>query len=177
MGAEASGRTLQTSPPTPDLRAQRRARALRRFGLIALTALIGCAMAGLLGVRTRTVRAEAAGWRLAVTYGAVSRAGLATPWTVEVHRPDGLDGPVTIATTADYFDLFDENGLDPDPASATWEHGRIVWTFEAPETGPLVVDFDARIEPGAQAGRSARTAVLVDGRAVVEVGYRTRLMP
>jgi hypothetical protein len=43
----------------------------------------------------------------------------------------GFNGPVTIATTGDYFDLFVENGLDPDPEAATTSGDLLIWEFGA----------------------------------------------
>jgi hypothetical protein len=96
---------------------------------------------------------------------------------VEVRKRGGFDGPITLATTGDYLDMFDENGLDPDPSSSTATEDLIVWEFEPPSGDTLTVSFDARLEPAVQVGRSGETAVLVDGRSVVRVAYTTRVMP
>ena len=155
----------------------KRARAARRVGLAALFAFLALGAANVFGVRSAVVSASRGGYDLTVTYGAMSRAGLATPWAVEVRREGGFDGPVTLATTYDYFDLFDENGLDPDPSAVTTDGERIIWVFEPPPGEILSISFDARISPAVQVGKSAETSVLVGGRSVVGVRYTTGVMP
>ena len=105
-------------------------------------------------------------------YGTVSRPALATPFEIEMTRPGGFDGPVTVAVTSSYLAMWDENGLDPSPAEETATAEETLWTFEPPAGEVLAIMFDARIEPGAQSGRSGRVAVLdEDGTEIV--GGRT----
>jgi hypothetical protein len=112
-----------------------------------------------------------------VTYGQVSRGGLATPWSFEVHRPGGFDGPITVATKTSFLDMFDENGFDPEPSSMTATPDEVIWEFEPPEGDTLGVSLDARIEPGVHWAREGETSVLVDGRKVVTARYKTWVMP
>ena len=103
-----------------DLLRIRRARIFRRLFMAAAVRLPRrSACAGQLGVLSRTTTAQGGGYELTVTYGQVSRGGLATPWSFEVHRPGGFDGPITVSTTSSYLDLFDENGFDPEPSTST----------------------------------------------------------
>ena len=137
---------------------------------------------GLLGVRSADVRATGDDYELKVHYGRITRPGLATPWSVEVRRLDGdpIDEELVVATTASYFDMFDENGLDPDPDASTADGDRTIWRFDAPDppTDLLEITYDARIEPGVQRGMLARTALLDDeGNEVVAVTYRTTVLP
>lgn len=173
----AGARAVPTEPSAVPLRRVRRWRAGRRLFATGLAVFLALGLLGVLGVRSAEVEAAADGYELTVAYTAVSRPGLATPWSVEVRRAGGFDEPITLATTSAYFDLFDENGLDPDPATATQDAERVYWTFEPPPGEVLAVSFDARIEPAAQSGQPATTAVLVDWQAVVSVDYRTRVMP
>jgi hypothetical protein len=160
------------------LRRLRRSRAARRIILAALALFVGLGGSGLLGVRSGSVTASGDGYRLTVTYPRVSRPGLASPWNVEVEHAGGFgQDPVTLGTTADYFHLFDENGLDPDPSAGFSRGDLLVWEFEPPVGDTLQISFDARIGPAVQSGLTGRTVVLVDGRVVVEVIYRTSVMP
>ena len=87
-------------------------------GCLALVVVV--ALVGLLGVKSATTSTRMAdGTEVEVEYGRITRPGLATPWAITVNRPGGFDGPITVRSTSSYFDLFDENGLDPDPAAAT----------------------------------------------------------
>jgi hypothetical protein len=149
----------------------------RRLGIGVLGVFLALGALNTFGVRSDHVSASGGGYELTVTFAAVSRPGLATPWNVEVRHPGGFDGPITIATTLDYLNMFDENGLDPDPSSSTATEEVVIWEFEPPDGDTLGISFDARLEPAVQSGRSGKTAVLVDGEAVVRVGYTTRVMP
>lgn len=142
-----------------------------------LTVFVGLGASGFLGVRTASVTASAEGYRLTVVYPGVSRPGLASPWEVVVQHAGGFSAPVTVGTTAGYFDLFDENGLDPDPSAAFNRGDLLVWEFDPPTGDTLMISFDARLEPAVQSGLSGRTVVFVGERAVVEVTYTTRVMP
>lgn len=148
---------------------------------VAITLFLLFGALGAYGVRHREVSASGGGFELSVRYPTITRGGLASVWSVEVRTADGapLDGPVVLATTADYFDLFDENGLDPDPAAAMSDGENIVWEFEpADGANAISVGFDARIEPAVQfTTKSATTTLLVDGEPVASVTYRTRVMP
>jgi hypothetical protein len=150
---------------------------VRRVGIGVLALFLGLGAINVFGVRSDRVSASGGGFDLTVTYAAMSRPGLATPWEVEVRNQGGFDGPVTIATTGEYLDMFDENGLDPDPSSSTATADLVIWEFEPPDGETLTVSFDARLEPAVQVGRTGETSVLVDGKSVVRVGYTTRVMP
>jgi hypothetical protein len=168
---------VPTAPDEPNLLPSRRARALRRLFMTLLVAFLAFGMVGGLGVRSRTTTVQGGGYELTVTYGQVSRPGLATPWSFEIHRPGGFEGPVTVSSTTSYLDLFDENGFDPEPSKATADPETVIWEFEPPDGDTLAVSLDARIEPGAQWGRTGQTSVLVDGKPVVTARYKTWVMP
>jgi hypothetical protein len=144
---------------------------------VCFAVIVVVALSGLLGVRTRTTWTRLGdGTTIEVRYGWITRPGLATPWSITVHRAGGFDGQIVVRTTNSYFELFDENGLDPDPASATQDADELIWAFEPPSGDTFTLSFDARIEPGAQWGRDATTVVEVDG-ARGAVSYRTWVMP
>lgn len=168
---------VPTTPEETDLARARRARTVRRIFLTLLAAFIALGAAGRLGVRSATVTAKGGGYELTVTYGQVTRPGLPTPWSFMVRRPGGFDAPVTVATTSKYLDLFDENGFDPQPSSSTATEKYLIWEFDPPPGDTLAVSLDARLEPGAQWGRSGETAVLEDGKPVVTARYHTWVMP
>jgi hypothetical protein len=168
---------VPTAPAEPNLLPSRRARFLRRLFMGALVVFLAVGLTGRLGVRTRSMTVRGGGYDLTVTYGQVSRAGLATPWSLVIRYPGGFDGPVTVSTNTKYLDLFDENGLDPEPTRSTSTPEAVIWEFDPPAGDTLFVTLDARIEPGAQWGRTGETSVLVDGKAAVTARYKTWVMP
>jgi hypothetical protein len=155
----------------------RRGRLGRRLGTAAIAVFVAAGLVGVFGVRTGSVSASGGGYRLTVEYPAVARAGLDTLWRVTVHHPGGFDGPITIATTADYFDIFETQGFYPGPSDETVDGDRYLQTFEPPTGDTFVLTFDAYVQPASQTGRTATTAVVVGGRDAVSVSYRTRLVP
>jgi hypothetical protein len=149
-----------------------------RTAIVALLLVIVIAGAlGLLGVRSTTVTATSGGYTLSVTYAWIARAGLDVPWSVELHRDGGFDGPVTVAVTGEYFDIYEEQGLDPEPATQTADAQAVYWTFDPPPGDTLGIDFDAYIQPASQWGASGTVAVLEGGQRVVSVGFTTALVP
>ena len=113
--------------------------------------------AGLLGVHSTTQPGSGGGYEVTVEYAAVARAGLDVPWKVQVRRAGGFDGPVTLAVTADYFDIYEEQGLDPQPTAESSDGTYLYWTFDPPPVGDqLAVDFDAYIQPSSQLGLKRR---------------------
>jgi hypothetical protein len=155
----------------------RRGRMLRRLGMALLVAFVACGALGLFGVKTRSVSASGGGYDLTVEYPGVSRAGLDSLWRVTVHRAGGFDGPITLATTAGYFDIFETQGFYPGPTDETVDGGRYVQTFTQPAGDTFVVTFDAYVQPASQRGRTATTSLVAGGADVVGVRYRTRLVP
>lgn len=131
----------------------------------------------MLGVRSGHVSASSGEYVLNVTYPSVARLGLAIIWKLEVRAPGGFDGPITVATTRSYFEIFDENGVYPAPASESVRGEMLVWEFDPPEGNALVVTLDHRIEPSYRGGRRAETMILDGDRVVARVQYRTLVLP
>jgi hypothetical protein len=150
---------------------------LQRLGVILLVSVVLMGLLGVFGMRTRSVSAEADGYQLTVVYSAVSRAGIDTPWRVVVHHPGGFDRPVTLATTADYFDIFEAQGFRPTPSAETATGEYLFQEYDPPPGEELRVDFDAYIQPASQRGQRASTVLIVDGREITRVSYRTVLFP
>jgi len=147
-------------------------------GCIGLLMLLG--LLGLFGVRSSVATASGNGLSIAVTHAAITRPGLATPFSVEVRSEDGspLPASVTLRVDSAYLALFDENGLDPEPSSSFADAEWTWWSFDIPpEAGVLEFSFDARLEPAVQRGRGATTAVEIDGREMVAVEFDTWVMP
>jgi hypothetical protein len=150
--------------------------------VVALVIFLGLGLLGLYGVRTKEASATGGGYELTVTYTSVTRPGLATPWSAEIRRPGGFgDGEelISLAVSASYFDAFDENGLDPDPAESVNDGERTIWRFDPPPGDTMTVSFDARLQPDVQLTRVEGTASVLDasGAAVATVDFRTLVLP
>jgi hypothetical protein len=149
----------------------------RRAMLTAMALVVLVALTSLLGVHTSTARASGHGYTLSLRYPWVARAGLDVEWQATVTHPGGFGKEVTLAVTADYFDIFETQGFHPDPSDETRDGHTLYLTFEAPPGNTFVVYYDAYIQPASQQGKSARLAVLDAGKPVVSLAYRTRLLP
>jgi hypothetical protein len=171
-------------PGTPDVARDLRGRrvlygatSLVLAVIVLLAVLDGVGVTEAYGVATDHVRDEGGGCALDVRYSTVSRPALATPFEIEVRRPGGFDGPVSVAVSHEYLRIWDENGLYPTPSSETTMGGWLVWEFAPPLGDTLRLTYDGRIEPGAQRGQSGAVAVLEDDVPVLDVEFRTRLRP
>lgn len=150
---------------------------LRRAFLTLLLCLVLTGLAGLLGVHSTTSRASEGGWDLSLRHAGVARPGLDVPWEVTVTHPGGFDSDIVLAVTADYFDIFETQGFVPEPSDDTRDGSTRYLTFAAPPGDVFTVSYDAYIQPASQSGRSGTLSVVVDGRPMASVDFRTVLMP
>ena len=160
-----------------DTRRLRRARSLRRLSLALLVAFVVAGALSLLGGRSSTVEARGGGYELRVTYETVSRPGRDANWTVEIRHPGGFTGPIRLATSSSYLDLFDQSQVWPDPRSSTREGGRTIWEFDPPDADVLQVTLDAQFEQESMGRHRGLTAILEGGAEAAEVGYRSVVLP
>ncbi len=145
---------------------------------VILVAVVAAGLFGVFDPRHTTQDATGAGFRLAVEHPSQSRLGLPVRWEVEVSTLDGSPMPeqITLATTSAYFELFDENGFDPQPRSASNDGELTFSTFQTvPGSSTFSTSFDGRVQPSWQMGVEAVTALIVEGARVAEVTYETRL--
>ena len=174
------GPTLDPGSTLDDVRDEsgnRRGQRARRVAMAALTGSVALGLVGFFGVRTSTVSASRGGYELTVEYPRVARAGLDASWRVTVRHEGGFDGPITIATSADYFDIFEHQAFYPGPSEETADADRLVLTFAEPAGDTFSLTFDAYVQPASQRGRTATTALVAGDRDVVSVRYRTWLAP
>lgn len=180
MSDEPGAGTLSTAPEGDTLRVARRGRWFRRLFSVVLVAFLAAALAGVFGIRSGEVEAAGGGYELTVSYAEVTRPGLTTPWTIEVRHPGGFPtGLVTVATTSEYADAFEQLQPDPEPVESISDGSRTIWSFQPPAGGDTVaVSLSGRIDPSLQlVTKRAVTSVLVDGAPVVSVRYRTYVTP
>lgn len=175
-----AGAWPDTLPPPPGEGWLTFERALRLVAVTVMLSVVVAASVGLLGVRSRSASGEAGGVEATVEYAHVARPGLAAPFSVTVASRDGtaLPSSLEVAVGLDYMGLFDENGLDPQPASEHTDSGDLVWSFEVPQgVDEFAVSFDGRIEPAVQWRRSGRVVVTVGDRQVADVAITTWVAP
>jgi hypothetical protein len=166
-------------------RALRRRRLLHRVTLGALATVIGLAVLDVLdvfdayGVDKGEVEAVGGdGTTLIVEYPAVTRPALASPFRVRVERAEGFDGPITIAISRPWIEMWDENGLYPSPSAETGDGEWVEWEFDPPD-GPVFETFyDARLEPARQESQDGVVELRDDDGAVLAaVAFTTRVRP
>lgn len=171
---------VQTLPDAPSLERQRRARLLRRVFLTLLALFVLAAFTGVWGVRSSRASASEEGWTLKVHFARTTRAGLAVPLTWDVAKEGGFpEDKVVVRITQNYFALFDENGIDPEPSSS-WSDGEYVyWEFDAEPGGEVMhITADTRTGSGVQlTQKHAESAVFVDDRALATVKLKTLVLP
>lgn len=177
MNAAKQRSPISTEPEEQSPTSLARTKVLRRLGTALLCLLLLAAALGFLGVKTATAVQEGGGYRIEVTYGKIVRPGLAVPWQLEISKPGGFDGPITVAVNSSYFEMFDENGFSPDPSSSTSTADQEIWEFDPPDGETLLVSLDARIEPGVQWGKVGKASVLVEGVPAVTVSFKTWVVP
>lgn len=150
----------------------------RRVGFLVLLLVVLAGLFGFLGDRTGVVEGPAAdGHRLRLEYAATSRPGMGVPFTIQLTRPEGLDPEVTLALTGDYLELYDTHGWYPEPTDQTRDGEWVYLTFATEGQPEMVISYDAYIQPNAVRPRSGQLAVVVDGRPVDPLSFRTVLFP
>lgn len=108
----------------------------------------------------------------------VSRPGLATPFEMRVRRDGGFEGPVLVAVTHDYYDLFLISSMRP-AAEAEWTAGDLlIWRFGQPDGDLLTVKLDARVRAGRHRSAGGIVAVIDRrGEIVVDTEIETFIVP
>ncbi|HEX6222368.1 MAG TPA: hypothetical protein VF115_14855 [Acidimicrobiia bacterium] len=153
---------------------------LRLVTIGAVWVLVLAAGVGLLGVRTAETSASGQGYEMTVTYAAVTRPGLATPFSIEIRTSDGsaLPPELTVRISSDYLAIFDDNGMEPLPAESFNTEEWTWWTFTVPDgQESLIVDLDARLEPAVQWGRSGEAVLELDGEDAVSAEFTSKVAP
>ena len=149
----------------------------RRLAIGFLTLVVVAGASGWLGVRSWTARAEGSGYQLTLTYPRVARSGLDVAWELRLEHPGGFDGPITIAVSADYFDIFEFQGMHPEPSDETGDADFIYLTFQPPDGDVFTTSLDTYVQPSSQIGRDAVAKAIIDGSTVAQVSYSTWLVP
>ena len=149
----------------------------RRIALAVLLVIVVSALTSWLGVHSQTVTTTNDGYRLSLDYPRVARAGLDIPWILTLSHDGGFQGPVTVALTADYYDIFEFQGMHPEPSAQRSDGNLVYLTFDPPRGDVLRVSLDTYVQPASQIGRDATVQAIVQGRTVAQVHYSTLLVP
>jgi len=161
------------------IRRRRRVYWVTTAAVVAVVALgVLDAFAPLLGVDAKSVTSRTSdGVVLSVEYPALTRPALASPFAIEVTDPVGFDGPIELAVSRPWIEIWDENGFYPTPSSETGDDRWVVWEFDPPDGNTFRFFYDARLEPARQSG--VRGAVeLRDGEQVLaSVEFETEVRP
>ena len=169
----------ETLPTVRDLGSARRSHRWRQIGIAVLALWVIVGATGYLGVHSSTRTASGSdGWHMTFTYPTVARAGLDVPERLVITQDGGFTSDaITVAINGSWFDMFETQGLWPEPSSETRARDNVYLTFDAPAGDTLTIDYDAYIQPASQQGKSARIAVLDHDVPVVWLDYRTHLFP
>src|ERR1044072_5861438 len=89
----------------------------RRLFLSVLLVVVLTGARGLLGVRSSTSSTAAGGYTLRAVAASVARAELDVPWQVTVTHAGGFGKTITLAVTGDYFDIYETQGVTPEPSA------------------------------------------------------------
>jgi hypothetical protein len=161
----------------PDLAHGRRRLVLRSLALSGFSLFVLAGLFGFLGVRTdHRQAAGASGFEVDLTYPRIARPALAVPFAVRVTGLADLEGDVVVRVRSSYLDMFDENGMSPEPVEETDDGEWVTWVFESPPEDTLEVSLDTRVEPGVQWGRDGAVIVRV-GDDEARIDFRTWIAP
>lgn len=149
----------------------------RRVFIVLMLLFVIAGVTGLLGTRSATKTATEGDYTVSVQYARIARAGLDVPWQVTVTRAGGFSGPITLAVSAQYFDIFESQGFSPEPSDETATGDTLYLTFDKPPGDTLQVSYDIYVQPSSQEGHSGQVSVIAGGRPVATVGFTTTLVP
>jgi hypothetical protein len=165
-----------------EVETSRSARTASRAFVAVLLVVCVAGGVGLLGGHTSRAAAAGRGYDLHLSYPGTTRPGLDALWELTVVHPRGFAGPITLAVTASYFDLFETQGFYPTPSETTRDDAYVYLTFSPPPDGDtFAVMFDAYtqpyIEPSRLLSNDATVAVVDDGKRVAAIHYSTFVLP
>lgn len=167
------GDSTLASVPSPPARTP----VIRRIVVAVLTVIVLAAATGFLGVRSGTLRASGDGYEMTLDYATIARAGLDVPFDVTLTHAGGFDSEIVLAMTSDYFDIFEHQGLTPQPDSETTEGAMDYLTFLAPKGDEFRMGFDIYIQGSSQHGASGEVWLVVDDAPLLRLSFTTVVLP
>jgi len=153
-------------------------RGATRAGLLLLVLIVVAGAIGLLGPRKGTTSDSGSGYRLDVTYPAITRAGEPAPLHLRVRSAAGFHGPIQVALCDEFFDGLDFQNWYPNPSGETGDSSQLLYEFDPPDGDVFEASLDARSAPGAFGDiEDCTVSVLDDDEEQVSVSFRTWRMP
>ena len=149
----------------------------RRVGTLILALFIVSGASGFLGDSTETKTSQQAGFTLELEYPQRTRSGLDVPWELQISSEDPLPAEITIAVTADYFNIFEHQGLDPEAISQTADPHMEYWTFKTPGGNTLSISIDHYVEPGVMRGASGTVGLYIAEELIAPIDFTTHMLP
>jgi hypothetical protein len=149
----------------------------RRLFLLLVFLLVVAGLCGFLGVRDATASASGGGYGLSLHYPRIARAGLDVPWEATVTHEGGFSGPIVLEVTGDYFEIFESQGVSPEPSKETQDGTWWRLTFDPPAGDTFVLTFDIYVQPASQIGRGGTLRVLDGGVPAASLDFHTFLLP
>ena len=174
-----SAAMISTMPEERHAGEVRRARNLRRVGLVVLSLFVLAGAVGVLGTHTSTTTVRGGGYEMTVTYPRISRPGHAVRVQVEVFKDGGFgQEPVQLRYATDWLEMFDENAFTPAPDAETAGPGYTEDEFLPPRGEVFVMTVDTRVEPARQRGEDGWFSVVgKDGQPVLTAHVDTWIWP
>jgi hypothetical protein len=142
-----------------------------------LVALVAAGAIGLMGIRSRSVAGQAAGYSMALTYPYTERSSQPIRWILTVRHAGGFAGDVDVAIEQSYLDLLDLNDIQPAPSDSRTQGSLVVWTFTKPTGDVLRVTIDAIIQANAHLGAGGRVSLMRGTTPLLTLSYRTWVAP
>jgi hypothetical protein len=169
---------IPTAADVPDTSRGATERWWTRAGLLLMALVVVAGATGLLGTRTATTRATAAGKVLTVTYPVISRSGQPSPLHIRITSDTGFGKTIRIAMCDDLFDHLDFQNWYPNPSKETGDATRLEYEFDPPDGDTFEVSLDARSAPGQFGGvEDCKVALLEESTEVASVTFHSWRMP
>jgi len=114
---------------------------------------------------------------LRVEYPEVTRPALASPFAIEVRRPGGFGGPIELAVSRPWIEVWDENGMYPTPSAETADAEWVLYEFDPPDGDRFRFFYDARLEPARQTSVDGVVELRQGDTVLGRVEFRTAVRP
>lgn len=109
------------------------------------------------------------GYDVTVDYSPAGRAGMASSLTIQLESGQPITGPVTVALSETYLDVFSVQDVSPQAANEGYADGFVQLNYDPPNKEKFTVNIRGAWETGNAVSASGSVVVSVDGRVVATV--------